>query len=202
MSIPTEARELLDYWFGRLGPTGLPPDDRYSLWFSATAEVDEQLRSAFGELVADARAGRLDDWAATPEGRLALILLTDQLPRNLYRDSAAAYASDDRALEQALVGIGRGDDRALPAVMRVFFYLPLEHAEDPALQDRAVDLFEKLEREAPAGGERTFALFTDYARKHRDVIARFGRFPHRNALLGRATTDDEAAFLDEHGPGF
>src|SRR5690606_29648049 len=108
------------------------------------------------------------------------------------------YASDDRALEQALMGIGRGDDRALPAVMRVFFYLPLEHAEDAALQDRAVDLFEQLEREAPAGGERTFALFTDYARRHRDVIARFGRFPHRNAVLGRDTTDDEAAFLEEH----
>ena len=202
MSIPTEARELLDYWFGRLGPTGLPPDDRYSLWFSAAAEVDDQLRAAFGALAADAMAGRLDNWADTPEGRLALILLTDQLPRNLHRSSADAYAGDDRALEAALVGIARGDDRALPAVMRVFFYLPLEHAEDPALQDRSVALFEALERDAPAGGERTFALFTDYARRHRDVIARFGRFPHRNAALGRDTTPDEAAFLAEHGPGF
>ena len=86
--------------------------------------------------------------------------------------------------------------------MRVFFYLPLEHAEDPALQERAVALFEALERDAPAGGERTFALFTDYARRHRDVIARFGRFPHRNEMLGRESTPEEAAFLAEHGPGF
>ena len=202
MPIPTEARELLDYWFGRLGPTGLPPDDRYSLWFGAAAEVDAQLRDAFGTLAGDAAAGRLDDWAATPDGRLALILLTDQLPRNLHRGRAAAFSSDERALEAALVGLARGDDRALPAVMRVFFYLPLEHAEDPALQERAVALFEALERDAPAGGERTFALFTDYARRHRDVIARFGRFPHRNEMLGRESTPEEAAFFAEHGPGF
>lgn len=202
MTLPVEARELLDYWFGRVGPSGLPPDDRYSLWFGASEEVDAQLRSAFGKLVAEAIAGRLDDWAETPEGRLALILLTDQLPRNLFRGRSGAFASDARALELALTGIDGGGDGALTPVMRVFFYLPLEHSEDLAMQDRAVELFEALEREAPAGGERMFALFTDYARKHRAVIARFGRFPHRNAVLGRESTPEEIAFLAEHGPGF
>ncbi len=202
MTLPVEARELLDYWFGQPGPTGLPPDDRYSLWFGASEDVDAQLRRAFGKLVAEASAGRLEDWAGTPEGRLALILLTDQLPRNLFRGRSGAFATDARALELALTGVANGDDATLAPIKRVFFYLPLEHAEDLAMQDRAVDLFERLERDAPTGGERMFALFTDYARKHRDVIARFGRFPHRNAVLDRESTSDEAAFLAEHGPGF
>ena len=202
MTLPVEARELLDYWFGRPGPSGLPPDDRYSLWFGASEGVDAQLHSAFGKLVADAAAGRLDEWAETPEGRLALILLTDQLPRNLFRGRSGAFATDARALELALTGIANGDDGSLAPIKRVFFYLPLEHAEDRAMQDRAVDLFERLERDAPEGGERMFALFTDYARKHRDVIARFGRFPHRNAVLDRESTPEEVAFLAENGPGF
>lgn len=202
MTLPTEARELLDYWFGRPTATGLPPDDRYSLWFGASEDVDAQLRRAFGKLVAEASAGRLDEWAETPEGRLALILLTDQLPRNLFRGRSGAFATDARALELALTGIANGDDGSLAPIKRVFFYLPLEHAEDLAMQDRAVDLFEALEREAPDGGERMFALFTDYARKHRAVIARFGRFPHRNAVLDRESTPEEVEFLAEHGPGF
>ncbi len=197
-----QAKELIDYWFGKLHDSGLPPDDRYSLWFGGSPEVDAQLKAAFGPLAAQAAEGQLDDWAGLPEGRLALILLTDQLPRNLYRNSPLAFAQDPRALGYALEGIGLSADKALPAIYRVFFYLPLEHAEDLDIQDRAVAAFEALEHEAPVGGERMFALFTDYARKHRDVIVRFGRFPHRNEVLGRTTTQEEASFLAEHGPGF
>ena len=202
MSLHPDARALLDYWFGKLDAAGLPPDDRYSLWFSAHPDVDAQLRTAFGELPARADAGGLDDWLVTPEGRLAAILATDQLPRNLHRDSAEAFAQDPQSCAWALAGIELAADRALPPIQRVFFYLPLEHAEDLGLQDQSVTLFEQLEREAPAGGARMFAAFTDYARKHREVIARFGRFPHRNGVLGRATTDEEARYLAEHGRGF
>jgi uncharacterized protein (DUF924 family) len=202
MSVDPAARELLDYWFGALDDRGMPPDDRYSLWFGANPEVDAQLADAFGALSSAAADGELDHWAASPEGRLALVLLTDQLPRNLHRDSPAAFAQDHKALACALEGIGLAVDGALLPIQRVFFYLPLEHAEDLGIQDRVVSLFEDLEREAPAGGERMFALFTDYARKHREVIARFGRFPHRNGVLGRTSTDEESAFLAEHGAGF
>lgn len=197
-----DARALLDYWFGKLDESGLPPDDRYSLWFSANPEVDAQLHTAFGGLLDQARSGGLDDWLKTPEGVLAAILVTDQLPRNLHRDSAEAFALDPQSRAWALAGIESGTDRGLPPIQRVFFYLPLEHAEDLGLQDRSVTLFEQLEREAPSGGARMFAAFTDYARKHREVIARFGRFPHRNGVLGRTTTDEETRYLAEHGRGF
>lgn len=197
-----DARALLEYWFGRLDESGMPPDDRYSLWFSANPTVDAQLRSAFGDLLGQARSGELDGWLDSPEGLLAALLVTDQLPRNLHRDSAEAFALDPKACAWALAGIESGADRGLAPIQRVFCYLPLEHAEDLGLQDHSVTLFEQLEREAPSGGARMFAAFTDYARKHREVIARFGRFPHRNGVLGRATTDEEAQYLAEHGRGF
>lgn len=202
MTLHPDARALIEYWFGKLDDAGLPPDDRYSLWFGVNPDVDAQLRAAFGGLPAQADVGELDDWVATPEGLLAAILVTDQLPRNLHRDSAKAFAHDARACRWALAGIDSGADRGLPPIQRVFFYLPLEHAENLGLQDRSVTLFEQLEREAPPGGARMFAAFTEYARKHREVIARFGRFPHRNGVLGRATTDEEARYLAEHGRGF
>lgn len=196
------ATSLLEYWFGRLDDDGLPPDDRYTMWFGGNPEVDEQLREAFGELPIEAANGSLDDWADEPRGRLALILVEDQLPRNLFRGDARAFDLDETALRVTLEGLELGDDRAIQPVERLFFYLPLEHAEDLALQDQCVKLCEALEAEAPETGRRMFAAFTDYARRHREVIARFGRFPHRNKTLGRANTAEEAAFLLEHGGGF
>ena len=140
-----------------------------------------------------------DHWAATARGRLALILLLDQFPRHLYRGRAEAFASDRHALTVALTGIDAGLDRRLDTVERVFFYLPLEHAEDLAVQDRCVGAFAALRAQCPAALEARADQFLDFARQHREVIARFGRFPHRNDTLGRVTTAEERAYLDDGG---
>jgi uncharacterized protein (DUF924 family) len=166
------------------------------------AHRDALMAERFGLAAEAAAAGRLDDWAATPSGRLALILLLDQLPRNLYRGTARAFATDAAARALTVEGIEIGHDRALHPLERVFFYLPLEHAESPADQERCVQLFEALQREAPPGFEEPFAGFTRFARWHRDIVARFGRFPHRNRLLGRADTTEETRYLQGDAPAF
>ena len=137
-----------------------------------------------------------------PAVELALLILLDQFPRNLYRDDPRAWAADASAQRVALSGLARSDDRQLPAVQRVFAYLPLEHAEDSALQQRSVELFEALLAEAAPERRQQFEDYLDYARRHREVIARFGRFPHRNATLGRVSTPQETLYLVQPGAGF
>src|SRR5690606_17045287 len=148
-----------------------------------------------GAVLEDAGAGRLDGWARSPRGRLALIIVLDQLSRNIHRDSAAAFASDARAQALCMEGLERGDDRELAPLERWFFYMPLEHAESLELQERSVREFERLAAEAPAELQSALEAALDYARRHRDVIARFGRFPHRNTVLGRDSTPEEQAYL-------
>ena len=151
----------------------------------------------FLALVDEAAAGRLDDWADRPEGLLALIVLLDQFPRNLFRNAPRAFATDAQALALAQQALAQGVDAQLMPVARAFIYLPFEHSEDLAMQDRAVALFSALAQHGEA-----FASYLDYAERHRDVIRRFGRFPHRNAILGRASTPEEIAFLARPGAGF
>lgn len=182
---------LLGFWFAD-GP------DTYRLtWFKQDDAFDAACRDGFGELVAPARDGALDGWAETPRGALALLLLLDQLPRNLHRGSAAAFASDAHARTVARQAVlARGFDRALPNAARIFLYLPFEHGEALADQDLSVALFEGLRDDpthAKAGGT------IDYAWRHRAVIQRFGRFPHRNAALGRGSTPAEQAWLAAGG---
>lgn len=190
---------LLAAWFGE------PTDDltrarrQSPLWWGKSEETDAWLRGEFGTLAADAAAGRLDEWAHSPQGRLALILLLDQLPRNLHRGSDAAFAQDARARELCLEGLASGADQSLSALERVFFYLPLEHAESLPLQDRCVALFEALAREQGPG---LFDEYLDFARRHQAIIARFGRFPHRNAVLGRESSEAERSFLTQPGSSF
>lgn len=188
---------ILTFWFGER-PAGEPS----GRWFNGGPAFDAEIRERFEGVVEVALNGGLEEWAATPRGRLALLLVLDQFPRNLFRGAARAFAGDPRALTLALDGIARGDDRALPPLLRVFCYLPLEHAEDPVLQDRCVELFTALRGETGPPEENLFDGFLDYARRHREVIARFGRFPHRNAVLGRADTATETAYLAEPGAGF
>src|SRR5690606_32287203 len=138
----------------------------------------------------------------TPQGRLALIILLDQFPRNMYRETPQAFAFDAKARALTLEGLQAGDDQALRPIERVFFYLPLEHAEDLALQHRCVELFETLAASLPEETRKSFDGFTDFARKHRVIVERFGRFPHRNAILGRESTDEEIAFLRTPGSSF
>ncbi len=193
---------LLDFWFGPLtGPEAFNRD-RYDLWFQNGRAYDETIRDRFGDLWRRAEAGALDDWAETPQGRLALILLLDQAPRHIHRGTAAAFAQDRRAQALTLEGMARGHDRELWPIQRLFFYLPLEHAEDLALQEQSVAAFSQLRDEAPTALKEDCEGFLDYARRHREVIARFGRFPDLNVILGRDSTPEELAFLKEPGSSF
>ncbi len=187
-----------DYWFGELDDAGLCREDRNALWFAASAETDAECRRRFGSLVGRALTGELQAWAQRDRGLVALVLLLDQFTRNIHRGTPRAFAGDDRALALAQHTIGTGHHQRLPAIHQVFLYLPLEHSEDPETQETCVTLFEEL---AAITGSPAIAGFTRYAIAHRDVIARFGRFPHRNAILGRPSTAEELAYLEQH-PGF
>ena len=195
------AESLHARWFG--GKADDAASDRQSkLWCGKSAETDAELAERFTPLVEAARAGALDDWAETPQGTLALILLTDQLPRNIYRGTGAAFASDARARAVAVAALDRGWDRQLLPIERVFIYLPLEHAESMADQERSVALYTRLFQEAPEKQLERYRNFLTFALRHRRVIERFGRFPHRNAILGRESTPEEIAFLQEPGSSF
>jgi uncharacterized protein (DUF924 family) len=188
--------ELHNYWFGELDENGLCVSDRNSLWFGADSATDAACRERFGASLAQARAGKLDGWAQTDRGLVALVVLLDQFSRNIYRGTAQAFAGDPQALALAQRTIAAGHHLRLPVIHRVFLYLPLEHREDAALQELCVTLFEDLAR---LTDHPQFASFTRYAAAHRDVITRFGRFPHRNAVLGRESSAAELAYLREHG---
>ncbi len=191
----SRSEQVLSYWFGS-APAGEPPaSELMKRWFGGGPDVDREIRERFGADVEQARRGELDGWAETPRGRLALILLLDQFSRNLYRGSGEAFARDAQGLKLALEGLDRGDDAALSSVEQVFFVLPLEHAEDLAVQERMVAYSEAWLRSLPASMRGMGQGVFDYARQHRDVIARFGRFPTRNQALGRASTPEEEAHV-------
>lgn len=187
------ARDVLDFWF----------DVEWQVyWFEKSDAFDAQIRRRFGALHQQAVDGELDSWALEPESWLALLIVLDQFSRNLHRDDALAYAADAKVRSIVLPGLARDDDKRLSTLQRVFVYLPLEHAEDLALQNRSVDLFTQLSEAASPGDRPTYLNFLDYARRHRDVIARFGRFPHRNQVMGRVSTAAELAYLSEPSAGF
>jgi uncharacterized protein (DUF924 family) len=184
----TTQAEILDFWFAG------DPSARRAVWFQKDDAFDAGCHR-FSEALAAAKRGELDRWAGSAEGALALLILLDQLSRNLHRGSSEAFAADPKARAIASDAIVQGFDRELTPTQRMFVYLPFEHAEDPADQDRSVMLFESIRETL---GDST----VDYAAGHRDVIKRFGRFPHRNAVLGRANTPAEDAYLAEPGAGF
>ncbi|MES2711793.1 MAG: DUF924 family protein [Pseudomonadota bacterium] len=188
------ADAVLAFWFAE------GSDTPRKAWFVKDEAFDAAIRDQFGALLVPARDGALDGWAGTPAGALALLVVLDQFPRNLHRGSAEAFASDAHARVIAReVVLGRHMDRALTPTERVFLYLPFEHSEAMAEQDLSVALFEGLRDSAP---HRAPGGSIDYAWRHRAVIRRFGRFPHRNAVLGRTNTDAEAAYLAQPGAGF
>lgn len=181
--------DVLGFWFD--GDRARPE------WFRKDAAFDAQVRERFGATIAAALAGELDAWSASPRGALARIIVLDQLTRNAFRDTPRAFAGDAQALAAARTLVGRGEDRALRPIERQFAYLPFEHAEDLASQAEALRLFGALAAEAPDLGE-----LVGWAQRHHDVIARFGRFPHRNAVLGRESTAEEIEFLRQPGSSF
>jgi uncharacterized protein (DUF924 family) len=194
---------VLDYWLGFDHGDAAALRERWRLWFTADAKVDREIATRFGSLAALAAAGQLSSWADTSENRLALILLLDQFPRNLYRGQAAAFAHDDQALELARAGIASGLDRALPLLGRMFFYMPLQHAESRAVQEDSVRMFAALcDSAAPGPIASLLAEAGRYADLHADIISRFGRFPHRNRQLGRVSTSAELAYLADGGATF
>ena len=189
-----EAQAVLAFWFG--SETDSDYGARQDRWFRADAMFDRTVCDHCAALHEHAASGRLDGWAATPRGSLALVILLDQVPRNIFRGTPRAYATDPQARARADAAIAAGFDRALPPVPRWFLYLPFEHSETLDDQRRSVALFESL----PEHPERAAALRSVH--RHCEIIERFGRFPHRNAILGRRTTDEEAAFLKEPNSSF
>jgi uncharacterized protein (DUF924 family) len=189
------SEDVLAFWFGA-GPTDEPPGpDRMELWFGGSEQTDREIRDRFAADVERARKGELNDWASTARGRLALIILLDQFSRNLYRGSGEAFAKDALSLKLALEGLEIGQDQELSCVEQQFLVLPLEHCEDLAVQDRLVAYLDVWAKRAPESLKSMAEGACEFARMHRDVIARFGRFPTRNQALGRASTPEEAAHV-------
>lgn len=199
----TTAEQVLEYWLGdaRRDIDSIP--QRMVFWFKSGKQLDEPIRQQFGDDVSAARDGRLDEWATTAAGRLALIILLDQFTRNIYRGEPEAFGCDDKSLAFSQAGIVAGHDGQLGPVEKVFFYMPMQHAESLAVQMQSVSLYEALADSVPESSRDTFESgFAHHARLHRDIIARFGRFPHRNVILGRESTVEEAAYLEGGGPSF
>lgn len=197
-----EIDEILTFWFGSSLDDAKVAGEKSALWWSKNPNTDLEIVRRFGHLLDRAGMGELSEWQANPRGRLALILLTDQFPRNIYRDSPQAFAYDAKALAWCLDGLEQQLDRHLRPIERVFFYLPLEHAESLEHQERSVEKFRELRDEADEGRKNAFAEYLDFAVRHRNIIACFGRFPHRNNALGRESTAEELAFLKEPGSSF
>jgi uncharacterized protein (DUF924 family) len=188
-SLPERARALLDFWFG---PPGDPDRFRHRrIWFRSTPEFDEAVRCGFAEDHERAVAGAFAPWEGSAGSTLALVLLLDQVPRNIFRSTPRAFSSDAQALAMAQHALARGFDQAVPAAWRVFFYLPFEHSEELADQQRGIALLETLPPVPGRSGDGHMS------RLHLEIIERFGRFPHRNPILGRASTPEELAFLEE-----
>lgn len=187
----TRAEDILDFWFGD-GATG----GFREAWFGRDEAFDREIRDRFAGDYEKAAAGELDDWKDTPRGCLALILLLDQFPRNMFRGDPRAFATDARARQVARHTVETGLDRELEPAGRMFVYLPFEHSEDREDQRRSVELFEALDAEFGMPG------ILGYAVRHREIVERFGRFPHRNEVLGRASTPGEVEFLKEPGSSF
>jgi uncharacterized protein (DUF924 family) len=212
-----EALRVREFWFGKslTGPLQGQSDiaslaqalsRRVDLWFGANAELlqqqDERIRTEFQIWVERAARGELAAWADSPRRRLSLIILLDQFPRQIYRGTALAFAYDGEALALTLSGMQSAADGALNIVERLFFYMPLQHAESTEVQDESVSAYRRLLAESPAEMRSTFEESLQYAQEHRELIRRFGRFPHRNQLLGRESTLEEADYLKKSGDRF
>ena len=193
--------DILDFWLGDGLALGWPTQDLGKRWFGGGAALDQEIRARFGAQVVQAVGGGLQDWERQPLSRLALVILLDQFTRNVFRATGQAFDGDARAQQLVLQALARQEDRQLPWVGRVFIYMPLMHAEDLALQEECVACFSRLLADAPDTLKPRLQGNLDFARQHQDIVARFGRFPYRNAVLGRANTPAEAEFLLK-GPRF
>lgn len=201
-SIP-DYSDILDFWFGSLPDPDYFPENKLSIWFSETPEVDRQIREEFSPMILDALNGRYNHWRDTPKGRLALIILLNQFPRHIYRGTSQEFMFDSMAKSIVLEGLQSGDDKTLYPIEKAFFYLPLEYLEDLDMQNLAASHYRKLLADSPGNLKPVMDAFLKYSLMHRDQIIRFGRFPHRNSVLGRKPTAEEIVFLKQWGkPSF
>jgi uncharacterized protein (DUF924 family) len=195
VSASVDADAVLDFWFGAPGSAEF--GTQRTAWFAKNADFDRLVAGRFGAVIEQALRGELEAWDESPSGALARVLLLDQFTRNVFRGQPRAFAGDAQALAAAAAMVGHRQDEVLAPFMRAFVYMPFEHAEGMAMQDESVRLFTRLASTSPE-----LADMLDYARRHRDVIERFGRFPHRNAILGRVSTAEEIAYLEKPGSRF
>lgn len=193
--------EVLDFWLADGWALGWPTKNLNSRWFQGSAALDEDIRHRFGTSVALAMAGELRHWESHCESRLALVILLDQFTRNVFRGTARAFEGDEKAQQLTLQTLADQQDQSLPWVARVFTYMPLMHAEAASLQAQSVACFSQLVAEAPPELKPKLQGSLDFAHQHQRIIDRFGRFPYRNAALGRSSTPTEQAFL-VNGPRF
>lgn len=201
----TEAHDpqaVLDFWFAQAGDDAQAIAARNKIWYGSDARFDDEIRQRFGALVQAALDGELRLWKLSPAGTLALIVVCDQFPRNIFRATPRAFALDQRAQALARDGVAQGIDRMLGIVERSFFYLPFEHAEDREAQAQSLRCFERLHADAPEHLKDFTADTLYWSRDHHDIVQRFGRFPHRNLVLDRVSTPEELAFLAQHSRSY
>jgi uncharacterized protein (DUF924 family) len=197
-----EIDEVLEFWLGELDELGRADAAQASRWFTKDQALDEEMRRRFRALHRAVAVGDRDAWLGSPRGRLAYVIVLDQFSRNMFRGTPEMFATDDKARAAAVAGLDAGLDRELGVAERMFLYMPLMHSEALADQERCVALFSAFLDEAPAAAKDEIANALKFAKAHRDIVARFGRFPHRNATLGRQSTDEELAFLAQPGSSF
>ena len=193
---------ILAFWFKEHELSAPQIDRRMDIWFGEDPAFDHEIQENFSADVAQASEGRLDHWADEPRGRLALILLLDQFRRNIYRGSAKAFEKDKAALKLCVEGAMQKKDRGLTPIQRAFFYMPLQHAESQKVQAKSVELYGKLAEAVSPTFMETFLTIAQFAELHRDIIDQYGRFPHRNSLLGRENTPEEDEYLAGDAPDF
>lgn len=205
-SLPDEDQQRIDavlsFWFKEQALSAPQIDQRMDTWFGADAAFDHEVQTEFSVDIDNASAGQLNHWATDPRGRLALILLIDQFRRNVYRNTAQAFEMDKIALRLCVEGAMAKTDASLAPIERVFFYMPLQHSESAKVQAKACELFNKLAEAVSPTFQETFSTVAQFAELHRDIIDQFGRFPHRNKILGRKNTPKEDEYLATDGPDF
>ena len=193
---------ILSFWFRKQELSAPQIDRRMDLWFGADSVLDLEIEKEFADDVEAACDGRLDHWAAEPEGRLALIIIIDQFRTNIYRNTAAAFSKDRLALKLCVEGAVEKKDKGLTPIQKVFFYMPLQHAESRKVQAKSVELYNRLAESVSPTYRETFLTVAQFAELHKDIIDQFGRFPHRNTILNRENTAEENEYLTTDDTGF
>ena len=194
--------KILSFWFKEQALSAPQIDRRMDIWFGENPDFDDEIEAEFSDDIAGASKGKLGHWADDPHGRLALIILIDQFRRNIYRNTKKAFSKDRLALKLCVEGAMEKKDKGLTPIQKVFFYMPLQHAESRKVQAKSVDLYNRLAESVSPTYRETFLTVAQFAELHKDIIDQFGRFPHRNALLGRENTPEEDEYLAGDSPDF